>query len=159
LFIGAARQNEDALLHLPIIVQTKSTMPALVQQIEAILQRKLTLAPARDGDPLANLMPVKTDTPKYAVDSGGEVIGLNLARMGLKDAVWKDMLDLPGLAEGLQGLNLGGNTLTDLVFTTEWAALRRLDLSENESLGSIDLPDEMPNLAYLDCSNCALTRI
>lgn len=135
-------------------------MPNLVEQIEAILQRKLTRVSGREGDPLFNLMPVKTDTPKYALDAEGKrVIGLNLARMGVTDGQWDKIIALPELAERLQALNLCENELTQISLPAAMRSLRFLHLAENKRLQYVDLETlhHTVPLEWLDLSECALT--
>lgn len=133
-------------------------MPELVQQIQSILQRELTLAPAREGDPLAHLMPVKDGCLLYSLDAEGRVVGLNLAQAKLSDAQWQQILDLPGLAEHLRGLNLSVNQLTVFPFP-EGKGLRRLEqlrLAENQ-IKDFSLPQGMDALWDLDLEENPLT--
>ena len=93
-------------------------MNHLIKEIEGILEPlKLHLAPTRvDGDQLAAVMAFKDNYPKYTLDPAGNIVGLNLARTALTDKKWQAILELPGLAEGLQALNLSENALTTFQF-------------------------------------------
>jgi GTPase SAR1 family protein len=145
---------------LPINTQFENAMPEILQQLQAILKPlKIHLAPARDGDPLASLMPFKEDYPKYALDEAGNIIGLNLARTGLTDEKWQEIMDVPGLADHLQALNLCENELTEIHFPASMTALRFLNLSENKNLQSVGLQEMSPSapLEWLDLSECAIT--
>ena len=58
--------------------------PALIIQIEELLNITLYPAPKRENDLLGGLMPYKRDMPKYAL-AGQKVIGLNLAKNGFNE--------------------------------------------------------------------------
>jgi Leucine-rich repeat (LRR) protein len=104
-------------------------------------------------------MPFKEDYPKYALDGAGNVIGLNLARTGLTDGKWQEILDIPGLVDHLQALNLCENELTEIHFPATMTALRFLNLSENKNLQNVGLQEMSPSapLEWLDLSECAIT--
>ncbi|MFN0035586.1 MAG: COR domain-containing protein [Saprospiraceae bacterium] len=134
-------------------------MPELVQQIEAILdpkrKLKLRLAPDHDATPSGALPPVMRvldKQPQYALDSAGNITGLNLASTGLTDKKWQDILDLlPGSGAHLTALHLGENGLTAFPFP-EGDGLRkleRLNLAENK-LKEFLLPKGMDGLTDLE---------
>lgn len=125
-------------------------MSEQIQQIQKILQRDLVLVEPRDGDPLVNLMPVKDKTLKYAL-KGNHIIGLNLAQSGLTDAQWTEIIELPGLAEHVEGLNLCGNALTQFPFPSGKGLrkLKRLRLAENK-IKDFSLPEGVVDLVDLD---------
>ncbi|MCC7507297.1 MAG: hypothetical protein IT259_18470 [Saprospiraceae bacterium] len=125
-------------------------MSDLVRQIESLLQKKLHPVEARGGDLLDPLMRVKDNTPKVALE-GGHLIGLNLARTGLDDQKWQQILALPGLADHLRALNLCENKLTRFPFP-EGKGLRRLEklhLGDN-ALKEFALPADAGGVAELD---------
>jgi small GTP-binding protein len=134
-----------------ILLQPQRAMSAIVKQIENILQKELVQEPSRNGDPLANLMPAKNKTLRYALDDEGHLVGLNLAGAAINDTVWKKLIALPGLTEHLRGLNLRGNELTEFPFP-ETGGLRRLEqlrLAENK-IRNFSLPKGMNSLRDLD---------
>ncbi len=126
-------------------------MPELVKQIEAILQLELNPPPEQYDDLIAWVMRFKENFPKYALDTQGHIIGLNLAKTRLTDAKWKKILALPGLAEHLRALNLSENGLTMFPFP-EGNGLRKLEslhLAENK-LKEFALPQGMDKLNDLE---------
>lgn len=125
-------------------------MSDLVRQIESLLQKKLHPVEARGGDLLDPLMRFKENQPKVALE-GGHVIGLNLARTGLDDQKWQQILALPGLADHLRALNLCENKLTRFPFP-EGKGLRRLEklhLGDN-ALKEFALPPDAGGVVELD---------
>ncbi len=125
-------------------------MAHLIQQIEDILQLKLHPAPDHQGDLLKSVMPIKDDYPKYELEAD-RIVGLNLAKTGLKDENWQKILVLPGLAEPLRALNLSQNSLTTFPFPPG-DGLRKLEslrLAENQ-LKEFLLPPGVDGLLDLD---------
>lgn len=128
-------------------------MTDLIEQIAAISgQKKLYPAPDRDGgDRVGAVMAFKENHPKYALDKAGNIIGLNLARTGLDDEKWQQILALPGLAGHLRALNLNENKLTTFPFPED-AGLRKLEslyLAENR-IKDFALPPGMERLTDLE---------
>jgi len=130
-----------------------------IQKIGEILGQTLHSAPpVREGDALSELIPFKRDQPKYALE-GGQITGLNLTGTGLDDEKWKNIVDHSGLdMRHIKALLLGKNALTRMALPF-MEQLERLDLSENESLAQVDLPEGLSKLKYLELSQCALTRL
>ena len=133
----------------------ESTMPNHIQQIEAILNLKLQEAPDHQGNLQTSLMPFKENCPKYALE-GEQIIGLNLAKTGLTDAKWQEILALPGLAEHLRALNLCENELTKFD-ASSLKSLQDLNLSENPSLENVSFSAPLTVLERLDLSECKLS--
>lgn len=120
----------------------------IVEQIEKIIGAKIHPAPERNGDRLAALMPYKKNFPKYALSPDDRrILGLNLARTGLSDDQWRQVLGLDGLADHLQLLNLSDNQLSLFLFP-EGAALRQLRALnlEGNQLKEFLLPTGMQDL-------------
>ena len=134
-------------------------MATIVEEIQHIIKRNLEQAPDRGGDLLAAVIPVWENRPKYALDAEGRLIGLNLAGIGLTDGQWEKIRKLEGVEEHLRALNLCQNKLTKIHFSSGWRALQGISLCENKELTSVELPDAMPDLVYLDLSECALTAV
>jgi internalin A len=124
-------------------------MSNLISQIEGILQQKIHLAPVREGNPLAALMPYKENYPKYALDSEGNIIGLNLANTGLTDEKWHKILELVGY--NLQQLNLSENELTEspILSNNRFLNLQILFISDNK-IKEFLLPEGMDALEDID---------
>lgn len=112
-----------------------NTPTETLEKIAALIGKPLQPALLRDpahGSQLAALMPYKVDTPKYATDPNGKLIGLNLAKTGLTNTQWNQICALlPERGANLQALNLSDNQLSDFDLgdlpRIEW-----LNLSDNQ---------------------------
>lgn len=90
-----------------------SQKPFVIQEIEALLNITLSLAPDRGGNLLGGLMPFKRGMSKYAMN-GEKLIGLNLANVGLTDEQLKALYRLTCFIPGdLLALNVSDNELTE----------------------------------------------
>jgi GTPase SAR1 family protein len=93
---------------------------------------KLQEAPEVTAGFKAAIMPVKYGRPKYALDEANNLIGLNLAGLGLEDAQWnaiREVLDREGVR--LQALNLRENRLRRLESIPSALELKYLDVRGN----------------------------
>ena len=142
--------------------------PKAIEQIESILGIALKESPIGQESPLVTLMRYRSHFPKYLLDDQGQtIIGLNLFEIGLTDEQWTTIKAIPGLIEGLQGLNLGDNQLTRFNLMREeedWSNLRLLDLGNNqirnfllhptmknlEDINLEDNPIETPNIEVIN---------
>ncbi len=80
-----------------------------------------------------NLMGVRYGQPKYALNEQGELIGLNLAALGLTDAQWEGIVEILRRHDiHLKALNLCDNRLSRLTPPPNVEALEVLDVSGNE---------------------------
>ncbi|GIV31761.1 MAG: hypothetical protein KatS3mg030_063 [Saprospiraceae bacterium] len=80
-----------------------------------------------------NLMGVRYGHPKYALNEQGELIGLNLASLGLTNEQWERIVDVLRRHDvRLQALNLSENRLSRLTPPPNVEALEVLDVSGNE---------------------------
>jgi hypothetical protein len=123
---------------------------ALIAEIQTLIKRELSLAPQRGEDRLSAVMPFKKNSPRYAVDHQGHLIGLNLAQTGMDDDVWKKILALPGLSENLQALNLSDNELTSFSYPAGGLPrLQMLNLADNQ-IKEFVLPAGMNALADIN---------
>jgi small GTP-binding protein len=106
--------------------------PDIIHQIENLLNITLLHPAPSLPTPLDGLMAFKENHPKYLLDEQGQLVGLNLAAIGLDDERWKkiaDLLEQDGVQ--LQALNLWLNQLKKFVPPPNIAALTALDLDEN----------------------------
>lgn len=83
------------------------------------------------------------------------MIGLNLRSNGLSDAQFDALKPFVKL----QALNLSENNFTRMALPGEWTDLRYVDLSENKTLHTIELPRTHHYLEWLDLNECALKRV
>ncbi|MCB0576928.1 MAG: leucine-rich repeat domain-containing protein [Saprospiraceae bacterium] len=132
-------------------------METIIKAIKEILNRDLHPAPARGEDLLSGLMACKKVKGKpqfkYALDSKGHLIGLNLAEAGLTDNDWQKILAIKGFEPGLlQALNLSDNRLTDFPLAEKMAALEQLDVSENQ-IADLGFLGHLTVLTYFEFSS------
>lgn len=143
-------------------VTARHPKPELVQRIEKITGRTLAPADEHPSDELPGVRPYKENTPKYALDERGRLIGLNLVKTGLTDAQWQSICQIPGALEHLRILNLSDNAgLTAFEFPPAPALrqLRVLDLGDCK-LTRFQLPDGgLPYLEDLELEGNALEHI
>ena len=112
--------------------------PAIISQIEDILNQELFIAPIRGENLLDGLMPYSRKGPKYAMD-GETLIGLNLAKTDLTDSQWGKIISLPDFKkQDIRGLSLSENQLTEFRLEAGMTKLERLYVDENP----LTFPDE-----------------
>ncbi|TAE59343.1 MAG: hypothetical protein EAZ89_02575 [Bacteroidetes bacterium] len=104
--------------------------PDFILRLEQLLGAGLYPAPVFEFDPWVGLFQTKYGRPKYLLDSGGQLIGLNLTKIGLTDAVWAT---ISGMAEmrHLKVLKLEENELTEFRLPPTMMGLEKLYLDEN----------------------------
>jgi len=122
--------------------------PEIIKEIEKIVGNEIKLHPASIyPDIITGLMTVKNGQPKYAM-KGEDLIGLNLAGVGLTDQQWKDILKLLDTSV-LQGLNLSRNQLESLEIEAGFINLIQLEICENKQLDEINMSSGLPKLERL----------
>ncbi|RME07294.1 MAG: hypothetical protein D6816_06800 [Bacteroidetes bacterium] len=96
-------------------------------------QLRLQPAPPMPVGFPVNLMGVRYGQPKYALNEQGELIGLNLAALGLRNEQWEGIVKVLRRHDvRLRALNLSENHLTRLTPPPNVEALEVLDVSGNE---------------------------
>lgn len=110
----------------------------------------------QDFKPLDDLHEVMAydNRNSYALDAEGQVIGLNLRANALTDAFWTRLAG----CNSLRVLNLSENKFSDLAVPAAWQDLQELNLSLNEGLSRVELPDQAAALQRLDLRSCSLER-
>lgn len=128
--------------------------PAAIRQLQTALRLELQPFPG-PPEQLEELTRYRYQN-HYALDAEGrEVIGLNLRSNSLSDAQFDALKPFVKL----QALNLSENNFTRMALPAEWTDLRYLDLSENKTLHTIELPRTHHHLEWLDLNECALKRV
>ncbi|MCB0634135.1 MAG: hypothetical protein KDD15_30600, partial [Lewinella sp.] len=107
--------------------------PKIVKEIEAILGKGFELnLPKNNLDPIAGVMGIHKDYPKYALDEHGQLVGLNLAMTQLDDDQWSRITELLKRDQvRLQALNLNENKLTTFSLSSGLEQLSSLDVDDN----------------------------
>ena len=117
------------------------------QKIESLLG--ITL------EKLSEFEQVKVKRNSYALDSAGNIIGLNLAG-GQFDEQQLSFIHQLGM---LELLNLSENKVTKFSFSGSSQALQFINLSENENLTELTFEKGLPNLEDLNLSECQLSLL
>ena len=154
----------------------------IIEQLKNILQGNIDFKVASElPNKMTGLMRINKACPKYSC-AGEQLIGLNLAGLGLTDAQWKAILQIPEFKpEQLQALNLSNNKLETLEMPDRFSQLRQLEISGNEGLKMLTfsaglpalerlilrdnhiqklaLPEGFAKLQYLDASRNKITEI
>lgn len=131
--------------------------PNIIQQITTTLNNTQLQQAPTVPDLLTGLMVIKKGQAKYAL-AAGELVGLNLAGLGLTDAQWSDILKLVDTSK-LTALNLSHNDLEVLRFDQNFDNLVQLEVSGNERLRSISFGAVFPKLERLMLNDNALTKL
>jgi hypothetical protein len=132
-------------------------MHSLIPKISKITGKPLIEMIPVEPDPLLQLMRYEKDTCKFLFQDG-ELIGLNLANIGLTDAQWSAIRALEGFDLGrLQALNLSDNAMTEFVVEEAFEGLVWLNLSDNAHLSTLKIDKGLSYLQKLDASCCFLT--
>lgn len=134
-------------------------MHPLIPKISGITGKPLIEMIPVEPDPLLQLMRYQKDTCKYLLQDG-ELVGLNLANIGLTDAQWSAIRALEGFdLRRLQALNLSDNALTGFVLEEVFEELVWLNLSDNAEISSFHINRAISSLKHVDLSWCALTSL
>ena len=126
-------------------------MPITIEHIQAKLGLELKALQGVDVE--TAMRPVYQH--HYLKNEAGTVLVLNLHSSAIKDEQLSFLKDM----EGLQGLNLMHNELTQFHLSASLRDLQFLDLGENNSLKSLTFEGACPHLAWMDLNECALEKL